>query len=39
LSENDQVNKDEIYTACDTNGRELVGNPKGKKPLGRPKIR
>jgi len=38
LSENDQGNKDETDTSCDTHGRELVGNPKGKKPLGRPKI-
>jgi hypothetical protein len=39
LSENDQVNEDEMDTSCGTHGRELVGNPKGKKPLGRRKIR
>jgi hypothetical protein len=40
---NDQVKKDEMDWACSTNGgdmyayRILVGNPEGKRPLGRPR--
>jgi hypothetical protein len=41
----DQVKEDERGRACSTNGekrnayRILVGNPEGKRPLGRPKCR
>jgi hypothetical protein len=42
---NDQVKEDEMGRACSTNGekrnayRILVGNPEGKRPLGRPRHR
>jgi hypothetical protein len=40
---NDQVNEDEVGRACRTNGarrnayRILLGKPKGKRPLGKPR--
>jgi hypothetical protein len=40
----DQIEKNEMDGACNTNGRRdvyrvLVGKPKGKRPLGRPRRR
>jgi hypothetical protein len=42
-NQNDQVKEDEMGRACSTKGakrnayRILVGNPEGKRPLGRPR--
>jgi hypothetical protein len=45
VEKNDQVKEDEMDRICSTHGeqrtayRMLVGKPKGKKPLGRPRCR